>query len=815
MNETDIEFTVGLDLSPAEQQLENLYKDSVIAQGRLNKILSGNMSEQTYLSKLEKFERLQNRVGTDTSSMSNADYNRYIKLRNDIGRYERNIKNFSESVNKVFSQVGAYNAAQGNSDFHPGLYQALFEQKRNQDIDSILTERNKTAAQGAFEVFQSITTPNGILALPAPEQTESGFSKFKRKAGSFFEPKSKLATDTYQNIDEISELITDEAKKQGREYDNNLLKLGKILSILYLIRRAISTAVKLWQGFDKITTEGNQNLNKQRGFFTQDPTGALSSNYDLTRPRLYEGIRNWGANAPISANALDTMAEKWTGIWSAAVSGRQVDKQTAIDIERLHRYAGLDMTPQALLTGARNGKSITDMQVDAINKIEKYLSSSEYAGLNDIERGQLVDSIVNVFGSELVNGIVANIQKNKVMSEEYQQTVIDKILSKSDTALVSGNYTENITRATNVVAEFKESLSKLSQSIVNNYTPEFEKATNKIRSITEWIDAKINKDKTSEPKTTGGKVIDANTMAAFENDYAYQVYYKGIRASLPKSSLYNILKSSGAIKFLTEWGKQFTWNTDYQKEFDASSRADFNDLSYEEAQKRARAALYSKDPLERLSFSLYNSPDAYYGIGRKLEAQSMQNQWNILDVMWSSKDKSIDWSKHSSPLVRKVNELGVSGILAILENEAKTAGSPLSYNGGGLNPLIRKYLNGEELSQYQVNDVLGMLRQSGLFSALFFEMYKEGGAMDFTSATNPAAYMLNPWNYINENDYKIGAQKFIESLLAAQEQFGFASGLSKVIKVDDQEITVKIQLVDEKGKLIKEADSYKIINNFK
>ena len=56
----------------------------------------------------------------------------------------------------------------------------------------------------------------------------------------------------------------------------------------------------------------NTNINQESGFFSTDPVGALNSNIDRTRPSLYAGIRNMGANAPVSKAGLDYMTTRIT-----------------------------------------------------------------------------------------------------------------------------------------------------------------------------------------------------------------------------------------------------------------------------------------------------------------------------------------------------------------------------------------------------------------------------------------------------------------------------------------------------------------------
>ena len=48
MKDSDIEFSVGLNISPAEQNLNNLFKDTQTAHNRLQKLLNEQPSNIVY-----------------------------------------------------------------------------------------------------------------------------------------------------------------------------------------------------------------------------------------------------------------------------------------------------------------------------------------------------------------------------------------------------------------------------------------------------------------------------------------------------------------------------------------------------------------------------------------------------------------------------------------------------------------------------------------------------------------------------------------------------------------------------------------------
>ena len=174
MNKSDIEFTVGLNTSPAEQQLSNLYNDVKSHNDRMQRLLANptNFSEQKYTSDLSKLETMYgkygNSSGTSVGNFTKSQYEVFSKLIASVAKYEYEMERIARRGSSIMSSVNTYSTNKNRVDAHPGMFDERLKSVTDMELERLEIERNKSVARGSYETWKNLTSSN-ILALPAPE----------------------------------------------------------------------------------------------------------------------------------------------------------------------------------------------------------------------------------------------------------------------------------------------------------------------------------------------------------------------------------------------------------------------------------------------------------------------------------------------------------------------------------------------------------------------------------------------------------------------------------------------------------------------
>ena len=560
MNKTDVSFTVGLDTSPAEQQLNKFYeklrsttKTSPLLQQVANEYSQGfkmvgsaydsgsnrfgvpstqvlNTALVATTQTLRKFESTLNsviymssrilddylkkasqlQIGYTPSSFTEYRSNAYSRLKmvgnpystnpnlvgstydgymvggNNYGvpstivnsgglvRTGRNVSNWSPSEFYTRDQADAINYNVSHNDiFNRLLFNRKAEKPFSETYDIFSQIHSPMGAMGMYSIWSNLFGNKSPIGIEAPKHVWTG-------------------ADGIDTPEEQGKDIVEQEKKDNNELKEKLLLWSKIGATIYAIRKVISGLAKLWRFGTETVSGVNSNINEEHGFFSIDPEGALRANSDKTRALLYAGVRNMGENSPVSKSGLDYASSKMTEMWTAAMSGRNVDARTTIDVQRLKDFFGIDLSVAGLLTGEREGKTATDIQIDMMDKVEKQIS--KLAEADEITKGQVIDSLKNILGDELVNAIVANANKNlKIDATDLKLTLAERIMQQGGSAIPSGNLTEATTKAVTSLSNLNNALQQLKNTLVQELSPAFSKFTDGLAVLVNWVNKKINK----------------------------------------------------------------------------------------------------------------------------------------------------------------------------------------------------------------------------------------------------------------------------------------------------------------------------------
>ena len=155
MKDSDIEFSVGLNISPAEQNLNNLFKDTQTAHNRLQKLLNEQPSSLVYESKLRKLENIMTRYGVFSvsqaysSKMPKNEFYRFQKLFYDVKAYERNERKYNDITTKVLSSVQQYRDLSAK----PTPFQETFKQSQLKEREQ--KEIYSPKAHGMYDTWKN------------------------------------------------------------------------------------------------------------------------------------------------------------------------------------------------------------------------------------------------------------------------------------------------------------------------------------------------------------------------------------------------------------------------------------------------------------------------------------------------------------------------------------------------------------------------------------------------------------------------------------------------------------------------------------
>ena len=478
MKDSDIEFSVGLNISPAEQNLNNLFKDTQTAHNRLQKLLNEQPSSLVYESKLRKLENIMTRYGVFSvsqaysSQMPKNEFYRFRKLFNDVKAYERNERKYNDITTKILSSVHQYQDLSAK----PTPFQETFKQMY---IDSQLKEREQKEiyspkAHGMYDIWKKIVNKPTMLALPAPAQTN------KAVDGEKVVTEEKIEK-TKEKTNEENKGVTKEIKKQHRGLLDNLANWLKIYAVIRLVHRAINTAINLWKDFGNVSSETFNITRDQSGKFFADPVGTMRSGIDFTRARIRAGLRAWAsAGSPLlNVDAIDTASASLVSVANRAMSGNEVDKNKAIAAQAMFDTLGTILNSEMILTGNTQGYSYTDLVVDLMDKFETFMSDpKKWESLGPVKQNQFMQYISDLLGVDIPNAVVQNVKLNQQMKDpSAKKTLLEHILGVSDSVNTFGNIGQNATLASESLAAFQDALSGLKRTLVNQYTPQFVAAT--------------------------------------------------------------------------------------------------------------------------------------------------------------------------------------------------------------------------------------------------------------------------------------------------------------------------------------------------
>lgn len=503
MKDSDIEFSVGLNISPAEKKIDDL-----------NKTLSGE-NTLAFSNKIEaSLNRISQKVNDVTGKLSSAIGKGTSSVNGILNKGYGFVNDFS--TNKAAGITTTYSIFK--NEFKTALSQFgkdLGISSAKEKVKNIGINSYAEAQTANFVIRDKLSQLGKDIGLDvATTKGKQGLTKLgngvKGAFGTFMDimfpriPKNQsVSTEekiekTEEKINEENEGITGEIKKQHRGLLDNLANWLKIYAVVRLVQRAINTAVNLWKGFGGVSGEVFNITRDQAGNFYADPVGTMRSGIDFTRARLRAGLRAWAsAGSPLlNVDAMDTASASLVAVANRAMSGNEVDKNKAIAAQSMFSTLGTILNSEMLLTGNTKGYSYTDLVVDLMDRFESFMSDpKKWAGLGTVKQNQFMQYMRDLLGVDIPNAVVQNVKLNQQMKDpSARKTLLEHILGVSDSVNTFGNIGQNATLASESLATFNDALSGLKRTLVNQYTPQFVIATNLLTKGIKKLQGIIDED---------------------------------------------------------------------------------------------------------------------------------------------------------------------------------------------------------------------------------------------------------------------------------------------------------------------------------
>lgn len=491
-NDSDITFTIGLNTSPAEKDI-----------AEFQKLLKHN-------DKINTLNTLRSNASSSYSSLMNAG--KWVRSGDayEVQDYERmlrqqasRIRGLDRTLRQSFTISPREFTLKGDSYYNmpPAV------------IGSAQTAYNNYAfRRDAFNNMMGRAGQN-VLALPAPKITledielnefanrlngNGGRNEFeernlqklsllseRRKASFDFthaesDEERNDAIKRYTNADqalkalnqkekkskEAKKEIAKEEKNNAKEEKGSLVRFGKMLGKLYLIKKVLNSIKDIWKRLSDTELKVTQRDVKEKGFFSVDAYSAMHANVDRSHAVISRGLGYMGAAAPFSMDAFDSVLKQLQDLNLKAISGQGIaDDQLVISLQRLSDTLGMGFNIKDILTDPN--LNLIEFLTGLMNSVEKFLPKLN--SLDDIKKSLITNDIIKALGPELANALVYNYNYNQRTGGT--STVMEQVTSKGTNAYGLIDYTKEAKKFTDALASSRAALDEFKTALGGVFAP--------------------------------------------------------------------------------------------------------------------------------------------------------------------------------------------------------------------------------------------------------------------------------------------------------------------------------------------------------
>ena len=277
------------------------------------------------------------------------------------------------------------------------------------------------------------------------------------------------ALKEYTSADQQLKALKDqekEKKNNAKEEKGSLIRFGKMLGKLYLIKKVLSSIKDIWKRLSDTELKVTQRDVKEKGFFGVDAYSAMHANVDRSHAVISRGLGYMGAAAPFSMDAFDSVLKQLQDLNLKAISGQGIaDDQLVISLQRLSDTLGMGFNIKDILTDPN--LNLTDFLTNLMNSVEKFLPKLN--SLDDIKKSLFTNDIIKALGPELANALVYNYNYNQRTGGT--STVMEQVTSKGTNAYGLIDYTKEAKKFTDALASSRAALDEFKTALGGVFAP--------------------------------------------------------------------------------------------------------------------------------------------------------------------------------------------------------------------------------------------------------------------------------------------------------------------------------------------------------
>lgn len=277
------------------------------------------------------------------------------------------------------------------------------------------------------------------------------------------------ALKEYTSADQQIKALKDqekEKKNNAKEEKGSLIRFGKMLATLHLIKKVLNSIKDIWKRLSDTELKVTQRDVKEKGFFSVDSYSAMHANVDRSHAVISRGLGYMGAAAPFSMDAFDSALKQLQDLNLKAISGQGIaDDQLVISLQRLSDTLGMGFNIKDILTDPN--LNLTDFLTNLMNSVEKFLPKLNR--LDDIKKSLVTNDIIKALGPELANALVYNYNYNQRTGGT--STVMEQVTSKGTNAYGLIDYTKEAKNFTDALASSRAALDEFKTALGGVFAP--------------------------------------------------------------------------------------------------------------------------------------------------------------------------------------------------------------------------------------------------------------------------------------------------------------------------------------------------------
>ena len=296
------------------------------------------------------------------------------------------------------------------------------------------------------------------------------------------------ALKKYTSADQQLKALEKEKKNNAKEEKGSLIRFGKMLATLHLIKKVLNSIKDIWKRLSDTELKVTQRDVKEKGFFGVDAYSAMHANVDRSHAVISRGLGYMGVAAPFSMDAFDSVLQQLQDLKLKAISGQGIaDDQLVISLQRLSDSLGMGFNIKDILTDPN--LNLTEFLTGLMNSVEKFLPKLN--SLDDIKKSLITNDIIKALGPELANALVYNYNYNQRTGGT--STVMEQVTSKGTNAYGLIDYTEEAKKFSQALASTRSALDEFKTALGGVFGPTGKKiadqATEKLAEGTIFINA--------------------------------------------------------------------------------------------------------------------------------------------------------------------------------------------------------------------------------------------------------------------------------------------------------------------------------------